>query len=136
MAGTRFGQKKDVYILTSKDTFSATEGLSYTLKNLKRATLIGETTGGGAHPGDFIRLNAHFNVFVPNGRSICPITKTDWEGTGVVPDVSVAAADALKTAQTLALKKLMALEKNPHKLERLASRLTEIERGGTGGTAH
>jgi retinol-binding protein 3 len=60
--------------------------------------LIGETTGGGAHPIQPQRIDDHFFVIVPTGRSISPITKTDWEGTGVEPDVKVAAADALDEA--------------------------------------
>ncbi|HEX8424017.1 MAG TPA: S41 family peptidase [Pyrinomonadaceae bacterium] len=105
--GRRYGQK-DVYILTSKFTFSAAEDISYTLKNLKRATIVGETTGGGAHPVTGRRLHDHFFVMVPFARYISPVTKTNWEGTGVEPDVKAAAAHALKVAQLTALKKLSA----------------------------
>jgi retinol-binding protein 3 len=93
---------KPVFVLTSKRTFSAAEDLCYALKNLQRATLIGETTGGGAHPVEFKRIDDHFAMVVPTGRSISPITKSDWEGTGVEPDVKVAAAQALDVAQKLA----------------------------------
>lgn len=93
---------KPVFVLTSHGTFSAAEDFCYALKNLRRATLIGETTGGGAHPVDFRRIDDHFSVIVPTGRSISPITKTDWEGTGVEPDVKVAAIEALDTAKKLA----------------------------------
>jgi hypothetical protein len=86
---------KPVFVLTSKQTFSAAEALSYALKTLKRASVIGETTGGGAHPVESKRIDDHFSVRVPTGRSISPITKADWEGTGVEPDIKVAAADAL-----------------------------------------
>jgi hypothetical protein len=103
--GRRYGQK-DVYILTSNFTFSAAEDISYTLKNLKRATIVGETTGGGAHPVMGQRLNDHFFVMVPYARSISPITKTNWEGTGVEPDIKVPAPHALKIAQLAALKKI------------------------------
>jgi C-terminal processing protease CtpA/Prc len=89
---------KPVLVLTSKRTFSAAEDLCYALKNLKRATLIGETTGGGAHPVDPHRIDDHFSIIVPSGRSISPITKTDWEGTGVEPDIKVHAAAALDEA--------------------------------------
>lgn len=97
VSGKRFIDKP-VILLTSRRTFSAAEDFSYALKNLKRATLIGEPTGGGAHPISPRRLNDHFTVIVPIARSISPITKTDWEGTGVEPDVKVAAADALDEA--------------------------------------
>jgi len=76
------------------------------MKNLKRATLVGETTGGGANPGGPVRLTEHFDVFIPAGRAISPITKTNWEGTGVKPDVEVPKELALKTAYQMALNKL------------------------------
>jgi len=97
----------DLYILTSNYTFSAAEEFTYNLKNLKRATIVGETTGGGAHPVD-----AHFfknlliGVRVPFGRAINPISGTNWEGTGVEPDIKVPADQALQTAQMTALKKI------------------------------
>jgi len=97
---------KPVYVLTSKQTFSAAESLSYALKNLKRATLVGENTGGGAHPIDIKRIDDHFTIVVPIGRSISPITKTDWEGTGVEPDVEVSAAEALDVARKLAAEEI------------------------------
>jgi len=97
---------KPAYVLTSKQTFSGAEEFSYNLKNLKRATLIGETTGGGAHPVSGHRIDAHFMIGVPFARAINPISKTNWEGTGVEPDVKVPAPDALATAQKLASEKL------------------------------
>jgi hypothetical protein len=99
---------KPAYVLTSKRTFSGAEEFSYNLKNLKRATLIGETTGGGAHPVEGHRIDDHFMIGVPFARAINPISKTNWEGTGVEPDVKVPAADALSTAQKLATEKLSA----------------------------
>ncbi len=104
VAGKRY-LNKDVCVLTSKRTFSGAEEFSYNLKNLKRATIIGETTGGGAHPGGGFRINEHFGMFVPTGRAISPITKTNWEGTGVAPDVNVPADQALHVARIAALKK-------------------------------
>lgn len=124
--GRHYGQDKDVYILTSKRSFSAAEDFSYAMKTLKRATIIGETTGGGAHPGDVIRLTTNFAMFIPNGRSLGPVTKANWEGVGVTPDVSVAADDALKTAQLAILKKLAAAEKPGPKLDRLNARMAKV----------
>jgi C-terminal processing protease CtpA/Prc len=83
------------------------------MKNLKRATIVGETTGGGAHPGGGFRVAEHFGMFVPTGRAISPITKTNWEGTGVEPDVKVPADQALKVAHLAALRK--SLEKTTDK---------------------
>ena len=110
VAGKRYGDK-DIYVLTSNRTFSGAEEFSYNLKNLKRATIVGETTGGGAHPGSMFRINDHFGAFVPSGRAISPITKANWEGTGVEPDVKVPKELALKTAYVLALNKIA--EKTP-----------------------
>jgi hypothetical protein len=99
--------EKPAYVLTSKETFSGAEEFSYNLKNLKRATIIGETTGGGAHPVSGHRIDDHFMIGVPFARAINPISKTNWEGTGVEPDVRVPAAEALATAQKLAAEKLV-----------------------------
>ncbi|HEX4461207.1 MAG TPA: S41 family peptidase, partial [Polyangia bacterium] len=93
---------KPVFVLTSKRTFSGAEDFSYALKNLKRATIIGETTGGGAHPTRPVRLDDHFLLGVPFARSVSTITKTDWEGTGVEPDVKVPADEALNVATKMA----------------------------------
>ena len=102
--GKKYGDR-DVYVLTANRTFSAAEEFSNNLKVLKRATIVGETTGGGANPGGVFRVGDHFGVFVPTGRAINPITKTNWEGTGVEPDVKVAKEMALKTAYISALTK-------------------------------
>jgi peptidase S41-like protein len=97
---------KPAYVLTSKRTFSGAEEFSYNLKNLKRATIVGETTGGGAHPVAGHRIDDHFRIGVPYAKAINPISKTNWEGIGVEPDVKVPAADALATAEKLAAEKL------------------------------
>lgn len=98
---------KNVYVLTSNFTFSAAEEFAYDLKTQKRATIIGETTGGGANPNTFIRISDHFMLSVPIGRAINPVTKTNWEGVGVKPDVEVSAPQALKTAYLAALNKIL-----------------------------
>ena len=109
--------KTPVYILTSKSTFSAAEEFSYNLKNLKRATLIGETTGGGAHPGGVVNATDKFSIWIPTGRAINPITNTNWEGTGVIPDIEIPSNQALEVAQVKALEFL--LEKsNDEKIKR------------------
>ena len=97
---------KPVFVLTSKRTFSAAEDLSYNLKIVKRATLIGEATGGGAHMVELKPIDDHFSVRVPVARSISPITKTNWEGTGVEPDVTVPADQALDVAVRLATEEI------------------------------
>ncbi len=101
VAGRRFGGTKPVFVLTSARTFSGAEEFTNNLKVLKRATIVGETTGGGAHPVRGRRIDDHFMIGVPFARAINPITKTNWEGVGVEPDVKVPAGDALKTALNL-----------------------------------
>jgi retinol-binding protein 3 len=67
------------FVLTSSRTFSGAEEFSYNLKTLKRATLVGETTGGGAHPVQGERIDDRFLIGVPHARAINPITSTNWE---------------------------------------------------------
>jgi peptidase S41-like protein len=120
VAGRRY-LGKEVYVLTSRRTFSAAEEFAYDLQSLKRATIVGETTGGGAHPGGAVPVDEHFLVFIPTGRAINPVTKTNWEGTGVKPDVSVSADKALETAHQLAVKNL--LDKAPNEEARRLIRM-------------
>jgi len=97
---------KPVYVLTSTRTFSGAEQFSYDLKMLKRAILVGQTTGGTAHSGVFHRIDDHFGIGIPETKPINPFSKTDWAETGVEPDVKVKAAEALETAVKLAQSKL------------------------------
>ncbi len=97
---------KPVYVLTSSRTFSGAEQFCYDLKMLKRITLVGETTGGGAHSGVWYRIDDHFGMGIPETKPINPYSTPDWEGTGVEPDVKVKAANALSTAVKLAQTKL------------------------------
>jgi hypothetical protein len=94
---------KPVYILTSNSTFSGAEELAYDLKNLKRATIIGQRTGGGANPGGFIKMTDHFLLFVPFGRAVNPITKTNWEEVGVEPDTIINTRLALYKARKIVM---------------------------------
>ena len=103
--------KQPVFVLTSKRTFSGAEEFSYDLKNQKRATIVGETTGGGAHPVGGHPVADYFMVGVPFAKAVNPVSKTNWEGTGVEPDVKVVAADALTTAEKLAAEKIQAGKK-------------------------
>jgi hypothetical protein len=117
-----------VYVLTSSATFSGAEEFTYNLKNLKRGTIIGEVTGGGAHPvniQDFPTL--HISLQLPYGRAINPITKTNWEGTGVTPDINVPADQALTVARIEALKKIMDKEQNPTRKKQLAWALKSLD---------
>ena len=102
-----------VYILTSKETFSAGEEFAYNLQARRRATLVGEITAGGAHPGSPYRLHRHFEAFIPNGRTINPVTGQNWEGIGVQPDISAAQDQALKVAHNMALQSIIESNNEP-----------------------
>ena len=95
---------KPVYILTSSRTLSGAEQFTYNLKMLKRATIVGDTTGGGAHVGAFHRVDEHFGVGIPETKITNPYGGPDWDGIGVEPDVKVKAAEALSAAEALAAK--------------------------------
>jgi hypothetical protein len=97
---------KPVYILTSRSTFSGAEQFCYDMKMLKRAKLIGETTGGGAHAGVFHRIDDHFGMGITEVRVVNPYGKNDWEGVGVEPDVKVKSEDALEAAKGMALNEM------------------------------
>jgi hypothetical protein len=126
--GKRFGEKKPVFVLTSNRTFSAAEELRYNLQNLKRATIIGETTGGGAHPGGPRRINEHFAIWIPSGRAINPISKTNWEGTGVKPDVDVPADQALKVAQVAAMNKVLEKTVEPERQNAIKDAIMNVQK--------
>ena len=94
-----------MYVLTSTLTISAAEEFAYDLQALKRAVVVGEVTAGAAHMTASGQIAPHLMIAVPIARPINPVTKTDWEGVGVIPDVRVAASDALATALRLAREK-------------------------------
>lgn len=120
----------DLYILTSQRTFSAAEEFTYNMKNLKRATIVGETTGGGAHPTSTHNLpEVGFSVSVPFGRAINPITQTNWEGKGVAPDVEVPQAEALAAAHTLALERLLEKAGDEGRKAELRTALDAVRKG-------
>src|ERR1035438_9928562 len=105
---------QDLYLLVGPSAFSAAEDFCYSLQQLKRATLVGERTGGGAHMGRGLqRLSPLFTAFIPVGQSLNPVTKTNWENVGVEPDVKVPAERALVEAHLAALRKLTERESDP-----------------------
>lgn len=94
--------KVPLYVLTSRRTFSGGEEFAYDMQTRQRATLIGETTGGGANPGEMYRIDEELSIFIPTGTAINPVTKTNWEGTGVRPTIETTADQALEKAIELA----------------------------------
>lgn len=113
-----------LFVLTGNRTFSGAEEFSYNMQTQKRATLVGETTGGGANPGGMMPVNDKLMVFIPTGAAINPITKKNWEGVGVVPEVQVSQAEAMDKALELAAKAAAEFrQKNKTKYKALLSEL-------------
>ncbi len=110
----------DLYVLTSSYTFSGAEEFTYNLKNMERATIIGETTGGGAHPIDIKPFpNLNVGMSLPFGRAVNPVTGTNWEGTGIAPHIAVPQEQAPEVAHLEALKKLEQKTDDPDRKEEL-----------------
>ena len=117
---------KPIYVIVSKRTGSGAEEFAYDLQNQGRAIIIGENTWGGANPGGNVRLTDHFSAFIPVGMAQNPITKTNWEGTSVTPDVKCDPKESLKLAQIMAVKKLLETATGDD-ATRLKSVLKELE---------
>jgi hypothetical protein len=110
--GTRY-LDRPVFVLTSGRTFSGGEDFAYTLQALGRATVVGETTGGGAHPTRGFPISAAVHIGIPFARSVNPVTGTNWQGTGVVPDVPADAEQAYDVAYARALEKVLTMDDVP-----------------------
>lgn len=128
-AAVRTRYTRPVYVLTSARTFSGGEECAYDFQTQKRATLVGETTGGGANPGDGYAIAGGFAAFIPNGRAINPITQTNWEHVGVKPDIAVPAADAQKVAHAAILRGLIKASTIPEEQADLKGTLAKVESG-------
>ncbi|HJV22083.1 MAG TPA: S41 family peptidase [Holophagaceae bacterium] len=122
-----------IIVLTSAATFSGGEECAYDLQQQKRATIMGEVTGGGANPGGLAALGQGLVAFIPSGRSINPISKTNWEHVGVKPDMAVPAAEALKAAQVALLERFVGEEQDPEERQALAAVLAKVRKGEAEG---
>jgi hypothetical protein len=110
----------DLYVLTSNHTFSGAEEFTYNLKNMERATIIGDTTGGGAHPIEIRAFhNLNLGMSLPFGRAVNPVTGTNWEGTGIAPHMVVPQEQALDVAHLESLNKLMEKTEDPDQQAKL-----------------
>lgn len=128
VSGTRYGSRRKVYVLTGENTFSAGEDFAYALKSNRRATVVGAPTqGGGAHPGQPRRISAHFMIFVPTGRAINPLTHTNWQQTGVLPDLKAKESKALDVAQIEILKEVMVSDPDPRARQAAKERISELD---------
>ncbi len=117
---------KPIYILTSKNTFSAAEDFAYNLQASKRVIIIGNKTKGGANAGRAFRINEHFEIYIPIGKAINPVTGKNWEG-GIIPDIEVGSKEAFRKAHFVALQNLINNAGSPQKKQQLQSILQEIE---------
>ena len=117
--GTHYTDKP-VYVLSGRRTFSGGEDFCYTLQALGRATVIGERTGGGAHPTRPFPISPAVHIGIPFARSINPVTGTNWQGTGVVPDVAVPEDQAYDVAYARALRHVLTLDELPPPIEHQA----------------
>ena len=120
---------KPVYVLTSARTFSGGEECAYDFQTQKRATLVGETTGGGSNPGDVFAISHGLVAFIPTGRAINPVTHGNWEHVGVKPDVAVPAAQAQQTAYLAILRQLVTTTTDPDIKQDLQDVLAKAEKG-------
>ncbi len=109
------GARPDVplFVLTSSRSGSAGEAFPYHLQAMERATIIGETTYGAGNPGDMFYAGEGFGVFISTSRTKNPVTGTNWEGVGVVPNVKVPAVEALDHALKLAYEKILERADDP-----------------------
>jgi C-terminal processing protease CtpA/Prc len=115
LPGQRFGGSKPIWVLTSSTTFSGAEELTYDLQQLGRATIVGERTGGGAHPREGFKLHTHLEATIPIQRALNPTSQTNWERVGVAPDVEVPVDDAFPEAYRRALDHVLALPAAPER---------------------
>ncbi|MBL7930966.1 MAG: S41 family peptidase [Bacteroidia bacterium] len=116
-----------IYILTSYKTFSAAEGLTYGLQSLKRATVVGEVTRGGAHTVTYRPLSSGFVADIPFGRAISPVTKKNWEKVGVTPDIKVPAERALEIAEMKIFEKAFENAKDSAEIKSLKWQLDLVQ---------
>jgi retinol-binding protein 3 len=117
----------ELYILTNSKTFSAAEGFTYTMQKLKRAVVVGETTKGGAHPIDVFIVKGDILTQIAICESCNPITKSNWEGTGVKPDIEAKSEDALHVAQVTALEHILKKTTDPEYKDEIKLLLTKLK---------
>jgi C-terminal processing protease CtpA/Prc len=127
VSGRHYGTTRPVYVLTSDGTFSGAEEFAYDVQTQRRGEVVGDTTGGGAHPGGFRKVTEHFGVWVPAGRAVNPVTGKNWEGTGVIPDLPTSSVEALGTAHLRALRRILADERDAERRTQLREAIAEVE---------
>jgi hypothetical protein len=126
LPGSRYGPDRPVFVLTSARTVSAAEELAYDLKHMDRATIVGETTEGAANPAPLLPLTPRFSIRLPTGRVINPITRGNWEGKGVEPDIAVPARQALAAAHIAAVEAILTRTTDPSRRRQLEGLLRDL----------
>jgi len=116
-----------VFILTSDYTFSAAEEFAYNFQNLNRATVIGESTGGGANPVYFFDLGSGFRASIPISKAVNPISKTNWEGVGVQPDIVIDAEKSFDLAYKMALEAIKPKVESQYQLKELNEQIKVLD---------
>lgn len=117
-----------LYILTSRQTFSAAEAFAYTMQTRKRATVVGDTTRGGANPVQVFQLSPQFALFLPIAQVRDLVSNTNWEGRGVRPDFPASSSHALAVAHQLALETLLGRNPGPTVADEVRDALTRVKR--------
>lgn len=120
-----------LYVLTSRRTGSAAEEFAYNVQSRKRGLVLGQVTAGAANPGDVFDAGNGFSIFISTGKAINPVTSTNWEGVGVVPDVAISSDAALDEAQLHALDRLRGEAMGPVRIRVLDWARDAIQAGRT-----
>ena len=126
---------RPTYVLVSSRSASGGEGKPYILQDRHRAIVIGERTWAGANAAYPYQVNAVLKITIPFGEIKTALTNTNWEGTGVTPNVPIPAGDALTVARKMALVDLIKHTNDPAKVRLLQKALNEVSGDCTGGTS-
>lgn len=111
-AWPRFPMDMPLVVLVNRESASASEVLAFSLREEKRATIIGSRSAGAAHEvRDAVALPGGFALYIPQYRKEGRLSHTDWEGVGVRPDVEAGPTDAKMLAWEFLKQKLDAVKK-------------------------
>ena len=89
-----------VVILVSDRTYSSGEALAYHLQVRGRGRVIGQRTPGAADHVTPVNVTPEVRAILPEAYAVDAVTGSNWEGTGVRPDVETSPDDTEATALT------------------------------------